>query len=350
MVVSGGPDYKVHWGRKLNGKCYQHFPVTTKRNMTLFLRVEDRNLLARSRSINCTKRKKHTVLITKDNKAYHIDKRGRIDLLGSNIRDRVLFPHLVRPPRGFNTKIFLKNPVIMDQPSLLQMVAESERTLEELIKIQGSPSGSGSIVEGIGMGLASVLEAAGSTGDKVISSLGRAIKDTISGVAGGGEKIITAIGESGGKLITSTGTAVKDSLTGVSFVFKEIFGGIPGMIIWVILLPLGVYVVYLRITGQIGGCRTCRNCLGTAGSETSLQSNEPPARETEVYDVPRTLEERMARPFPEYASVTLRPVPEPPAPRQSEVERVRRRRQLNRQRLNKAINLLDERTFYAETQ
>eukprot|EP00111_Clytia_hemisphaerica_P023515 TCONS_00069291-protein len=349
--------YMVHWDRKIKGKCFQHFPVYLRNeNKTVFLRVEDRNLLPKSRQINCTKREKHTVVISKSKRVYHIDHKGKVDILRSKLRDRIRFPDMLNPPRGFNTKIVLENPVILDQPSLLQMMAESEFTLGELVKLHQGATKSGSIIEGIGLGLASVLEAAGNAGDKVISSLGTALKDTFNGAGNGGATLVKAIGEGTADVIDSTGTAVKNSLTGVSYVFKEIFGGIPGLLIWVVLLPLGGYIIYLRATGQLGNC-VCAGCRQgvdlTPEKKTEAEVPERP-------DSPMTLEKRMAEPFPMTEPF---PMDEPfpiyatmsGPPKEATVEttvlkrnrdHIKRRRQIDHRRLNKAITYLDAQTLF----
>ena len=147
-----------------------------------------------------------------------------------------------------------------DHPSLLQFLAESEYTVRELLKINQN-SRSGSVLEGIGQGIGSVLQAAGEAGDKVIGALGKAIHETFSGAGGAGKDLVEAIGDSTTEVIDAGGNAVKNSAEGVSYIFDSIFGGIPNLLIWIVLLPLLGYIGYLKFTGRLGNCGCCQRDL-----------------------------------------------------------------------------------------
>ena len=128
-------NYEVSWNREHNGKCALHFPVwIPNENTTQFLRIEDRNLLPTSRTIMCKNRPRHTVIIVKNGKAYHIGQEGDVERV-KDLKGRIKFDSLLKPPRGFNTKIRFENKEVFDQPSLLQMTAKSEHVIEEIVKL-----------------------------------------------------------------------------------------------------------------------------------------------------------------------------------------------------------------------
>jgi len=318
--------YTIKWNRKHAGKCWFHFPVyLPNSNVTKFLRVEDRRLLSSTKKIACTERPRHTVVVLEHGGSYYIDHRGRIEKFRS-LNGRVKFDSMIKPPRGFNTKIRFKNKEVYDSPSLLQMIAESEHTIEELMTLHSGSSASTSLIEGIGRGLGAALEAAGGAGDKVIHSLGRALKDAFSGAGEAGDHLVRALGDSSSKVLESGGKAVKDSATGISYIFKEIFGGIPGIIIWTILLPLAFYVIYLKISGRLGDC-ACRPRIQTENEDKrSLEGhsdrNEP--------DDPESLVNSIAERWMDNETFPRRPLEE--CYRGSK-EHIRRRRQVNRGRL-----------------
>ena len=291
--------YNISWNRKINNTCFHYFPIQTTGGNWSFLRLTDRNILPSSRIINCTKRPLHTFVVDTLDDLWHINNEGTVTKMSEHIH-QVKFPHLITPPRGFNNKLTRYKPPEMDHISLLRLISETEDSLNELASFQ-QDSSSGGFLGGLGMALGSALEAAGQAGNTIIQSIGSAIKTSFQGFGEADKQIIDSLGNSASKVIKSTGTAVKDAATGVSYIFKEVIGGLPGAIIWTLLTPTIIYLLYLRITGKLGGpcpCRTPDPPSSVPEAKRSLPSETIPRQITSteqtteyvpmqpIYDVP----------------------------------------------------------------
>lgn len=195
--------------------------------------------------------------------------------------NKVRFPHILKPPRGFNNRLERYNPPPIDHVTLFDLITQTENTIRELQQIRdGEPSSN--LLLNIGRSIGAVLESAGDAGSEIISTLGSAIKDTFDGFGDSNAKIIESLGNSASDVISSMGGAVKDAATEVSYIFKEIFGGIPGILIWCILGPLTIYIIYLSVTGRLGPFCHCHRAVNNTDNDiytmemTSLTSTGRP--------------------------------------------------------------------------
>ena len=236
-------------------------------------------------------------------------------------------------------------------------------------------------MEGIGVGIGSILEAAGDAGDKVIGSLGRAIKDTFSGAGSASNELVRAIGDSSAEIIDAGGNAVKNSAEGVSYIFREIFGGLPNLLIWIVLLPLIGYIGYLKFTGQLGHCHFCHQdpdlsisapipesgpgvIVGKLEPEAAPSASGPEPQTEELVPPPNNLEQmeiysEMIPNEPHYDNRrrNQRPLPSIPPYRGTFkstqhhfqgpiLTQSTNRRRLNRQKLNRAIEFIKTEALY----
>ena len=218
-------------------------------NRTMFLRLTDRTLLPKSPIINCTLRAKYTFILDSQDNLWHVNTSGSLELIERH-HSQVKFPHLLQPPRGFNNKLSRYAPPEMTHITLLQLISQTEYTIRELYQYQQMTTQSGSLVSGIGAALGGALKSAGSAGSQLVGAIGGAIKTSLEGFGDADEKIIRSFVDSTAKVIDSSGTAMEK-------VFHGIFGGLPGIFIWIVLGPLALYIAYLHCTGRLAICK-CR--------------------------------------------------------------------------------------------
>ena len=152
----------------------------------------------------------------------------------------IQFPHLLKPPKGFNDEIIHHTSVKIDHFSMLQLLTDTEYTIRELSDIHKTAPTGGTLLDGITSAITATIWAAGKVGCSLVKAIGIATKDTLSGVSNVEGTLVNSIGNSRFKVITATGNA-----------FHQVFGGISGRLLWTLILPLICYLLLLHMNGTL---------------------------------------------------------------------------------------------------
>ena len=172
--------YEVFWNRTYKGTCYAKFPVFVHVTQQVkFLQLTDHRLQAHSPVINCRDIPKST---------YVTDVHGNLWLINQNATispvnyTKIFLPsfsnHILKLP-GVNSHLLHYVDEPLDEFSLLDILARSQDTLDELQAIQSDSSDS--IALDIGRVIGSTLAGIGSGGSHIVKALGSALHDGLSG-------------------------------------------------------------------------------------------------------------------------------------------------------------------------
>ena len=259
--------YEVFWNRTYNGTCYAKFPVFMHVTQQVkFLQLTDHRLQAHSPVINCGDIPKST---------YVTDVHGNLWLINQNATispvnyTKIFLPsfsnHILKLP-GVNSHLLHYVDEPLDEFSLLDILARSQDTLDELQAIQSDSSDS--IALDIGRVIGSTLAGIGSGGSHIVKALGSALHDGLSGFGDLDSKVIHAIGQASGTILTSSGKAIESTGKGAGSFFHQVIGGLSGSLLWGALLLLSLFLAYTYIR------RTrCYTEQATTDDNTSSISN-----------------------------------------------------------------------------
>ena len=136
---------------------------------------------------------------------------------------------------NFNSRLlqFVSEP--FDTSSLLDILAQSQETLEQLENIRQNDEDS-SVALGIGKIIGSTLSGISSGGSHIIKAVGTALHGGLTGLGNLDEKVITSLGKAAGNIIGSSGKAFEHVSRGAGGFFHDVLGGLSGSLLWGALL------------------------------------------------------------------------------------------------------------------
>ena len=184
--------YEVFWNRTYNGTCYAKFPVFMHVTQQVkFLQLTDHRIQAHSPVLNCGDIPKST---------YVTDVHGNLWLINQNATispvnyTKIFLPsfsnHVLKLP-GVNSHLLHYVDEPLDEFSLLDILARSQDTLDQLQAIQSASSDS--IALDIERIIGSTLAGIDSGGSHIVKALGSALHDGLSGFGDLDSKVIHAI-------------------------------------------------------------------------------------------------------------------------------------------------------------
>ena len=262
--------YEFFWNRTYNGTCYAKFPVFMHVTQHVkFLQLTDHRIQAHSPVLNCGDIPKST---------YVTDVHGNLWLINQNATispvnyTKIFLPsfsnHILKLP-GVNSHLLHYVDEPLDEFSLLDILARSQDTLDELQAIQSASSDS--IALDIGRVIGSTFTGIGSGGSHIVKALGSALHDGLSGFGDLDSKVIHAIGQASGTILTSSGKAIESTGKGAGSFFHQVIGGLSGSLLWGALLLLSLFLAYTYIRRT--RCYTKRTKQATTDDYTSSISN-----------------------------------------------------------------------------
>ena len=286
--------YRIFWDRKSGNKCYSSFPVVIPQNSTrlLFLDLAKRQITPLSSSLPCHKRPNLTLIQDIKNGLWQIFQNGSYAFAPA--KDKYS-PHPVyRFPkiRGFNSKLAQPKPATLDRPSLLQIVTENHATFQQIH--QFTTSTGGDFFQGLGSVFGHAISAISKGGSQLLKAAGHGLNEGLHGLGDFSAKVTNGMAKTTGTLLEKGGHAIHDVEKGSASLFKSIFGGIGGAVLWGVVLLLLAGIAYSRfhnscslsrrspkkesvIPGQfeITACNTCELPLEPSGSNTTPPTPVP---------------------------------------------------------------------------
>ena len=166
--------------------------------------------------------------------------------------------HILKLP-GVNSHLLHYVDEPLDEFSLLDILARSQDTLDELQAIQSDSSDS--IALDIGRVIGSTLAGIGSGGSHIVKALGSALHDGLSGFGDLDSKVIHAIGQASGTILTSSGKAIESTGKGAGSFSHQVIGGLSGSLLWGALLLLGLFLAYTYTSAAHAATQNAQNRL-----------------------------------------------------------------------------------------
>jgi hypothetical protein len=152
-----------------------------------------------------------------------------------------------------NSQILQSIPEPVDTFSLLDVLARSQETLEQLENIRTNDDG-GSIALGIGKIIGSTLSGLSSGGSHIIKAVGSALQSGLSGLGDLDQKVVTSFGKATGNIIDSSGRAFEHVSRGAGGFFHDVLGGLSGSLLWGALILLTLFCAYQYIQNRRNFC------------------------------------------------------------------------------------------------
>ena len=143
--------------------------------------------------------------------------------------------------RNLNSQLLQLLPEPFGTFSLLDVLARSQETLEQLENIRTNEKG-GNIALGIGKIIGSRLSGISSGSSHIIKPVGSALHGGRTGIADLDEKVITSFGKATINIIDSSGRAFEHvSSAAVVCFFHDVLGGLSGSLLRGALLLLTIF-------------------------------------------------------------------------------------------------------------
>ena len=124
--------------------------------------------------------------------------------------------------------------------SMLYMLHRSRDIFDQLNSFK--ETGGGSVLAGIGSLLGQTISSLASGSSQIIRALGAGIRDTFHGVGDLDESVV-------GSISNATANVITAGTTGISKVLEAI-GGPSGIILYILVVILYVYIIYKRVKGK----------------------------------------------------------------------------------------------------
>ena len=121
--------------------------------------------------------------------------------------------------------------------TLLSILNQNHNNLEELMDLR--ETGSGSMIIGIGKVLGTTISSLAAGSSQIIRSVGAGIKDTLSGISDLDVGLVSSIGNATEKVVSAGAKGIASILSP--------FGGISGVILYILVFALYAYLIYEKI-------------------------------------------------------------------------------------------------------
>ena len=260
-------NYVIYWNRTYNNTCYSNFPVYIVSEQHIkYLSIIERRLQSPSPVISCHLVPQTTYIADQIGTLWLIDQNGTASAVNYSTIFLPAFSNSILRLGNFNSRLlqFVSEP--FDTFSLLDILAQSQETLEELENIRQNDEDSG-LALGIGKIIGSTLSGISSGGSHIIKAVGTALHSGLTGLGNLDEKVITSLGKASGNIIGSSGKAFEHVSRGAGGFFYDVLGGLSGSLLWGALLLLGLFCGYQYITNQ-------HNCFQQPDMTTSASHDE----------------------------------------------------------------------------
>ena len=227
--------YKVHWDRTLNGKCYALFPISIgKGNDTIhrFLDITDRKVHQTSLKIKCIDRMETTYVMDNDQQLWSLNQEGFCFKAHPMKHSSQVYHHqLTRLTH--DAKTLTRNPrAPQHRLSLLQILGSSKAHLSELQ--DKADEGGGNLFTGITMAVASTISAAAEGGSQLLGAIAHGITEVVTGSGNSTKTVLTGLSD-------ATTHVIAESTSGIATIFKSLTSS---LLLWI--LVGGLYLLHFR--------------------------------------------------------------------------------------------------------
>ena len=154
---------------------------------------------------------------------------------------------------NLNSQLLQSIPEPFDTFSLLDVLARSQETLEQLENIRTNDDG-GNIALGIKKIIGSTLSGISSGGSHIIKAVGSALHGGLTGLANLDQKVVTSFGKATGNIIDSSGRAFEHASRGAGGFFHDVLGGLSGSLLWGALLLLTIFCLHQYVQNRRISC------------------------------------------------------------------------------------------------
>ena len=138
---------------------------------------------------------------------------------------------------------------------MLQLVTASHETMHQLGHFSAT-AGGGDFFQGLGTIFGKAISAISTGGSKLIKAADQGVKASFQGMGEFSEKVAHSMADTTGTLISTGSHAIHNVETGTGTLFKDIFGGTGGAVLWGLVLTVMVYFVYTYISQRCNSKQT----------------------------------------------------------------------------------------------
>ena len=163
-----------------------------------------------------------------------------------------------------NSQLLQSIPEPFDTFSLLDVLARSQETLEQLENIRTNED-SGSIALGIGKIISIILSGISSGGSHIIKVVESALHGGLTGLAD--QKVVTSFGKATGDIIDSSGRAFEHVSRGAGGFIHDVSGGLSGSLLWGALLLLTIFCLYQYVQNRGISCHNKSDTISNISND-----------------------------------------------------------------------------------
>lgn len=193
-------NYTVFWTRKYNNTCYSSFPVYVQSDQPVkYLSLTERRLLTHVFPIPCRDIPATTYIADQFGFLWLLNQNGTAVKVNYSTIFLPAFSNSILRVGNLNSQLLQSIPEPFDTFSLLDVLARSQETLEQLENIRTNDD-NGNII-------GSTLSGISSGGSHIIKAVGSALHGGLTGLADLNQKVVTSFGKATGKIIDSSGRA-----------------------------------------------------------------------------------------------------------------------------------------------
>ena len=207
------------------------------------MQITDRRLQSHSVSIPCDQIPETTYLEDVNGSLWMISRNGTIR---PHNYSQVYIPSFytaILQLRGINSHILQHVPEPLNEFSLLDVLARSQGTIQELNAMRNSDSDN-NIAHSIGRIIGTTLSGLSTGGSHIIRAIRSAMHDGLNGLGDLDAKVVSSLGKAPGNVIKSSGEAIDHVSKSAGSFFHDVLGGLSGSLLWGALILLAVFCAY----------------------------------------------------------------------------------------------------------
>ncbi|XP_028417823.1 uncharacterized protein LOC114542487 [Dendronephthya gigantea] len=259
--------YTLILNRTYNGTCYSKFPVYLHTNKQIrYLSLTERRLNSHSKAIPCDNIPDATYIADHLGTLWYIDRNGTASKTNYTKTYLPAFSNAILKLGDINPRLLRYIPEPFETFSLLDVLAQTQETIEQLDNIRAADEGN-NVALGIGKIIGITLSGISSGGSHIIKAVGSALHDGLTGLGNLDEKVITSLGKATGNVIDSSGRAFEHAARGAGGFFHDVLGGLSGSLLWGALVLLTVFCLYQYILKQ-------RNCFQKSDTSADVDQTD----------------------------------------------------------------------------
>jgi len=240
--------YRIILSRKIEDQCYEHFPIHVIQKDTKpkwkFLHLTERVLSSHGNPIPCSLRPPLTIIKLKSG-FYTIFANGSRKEINTpqNTLYYLDFPPEIRTKFGSHLDRISKKKPLLPPFSAIEILTEAQTAISGLKHLTDSIGSRPTLIEQITDGVTSLIRTSASAGSDLIH----------------------AIADGTSEVIDSTGDAVKNVEDGAADILNSVFGGWPGVAMWI-----AIGLMAIGFTLLIWKCRPHARSLQNPQELTNL--------------------------------------------------------------------------------